>query len=248
MNRWNRTAHKPGTLTLELLLEGEKKPKHLKPLCDGVFFFIFIMKNIKLIAKFKKLYSGQPYAHSLNLPLTFYYTLKKITNLSIFSPNYPSIRLSHFFGHNSKYIAGICILFLSTLKTEFTWRTKQRWAFQAKETSYTRAMKHCIQVGGCSILRIAIVSICLQLRVMMWGQPKMSIKSWPGGFPGGAVVENLPANAGDTGLSPGLGRSHMPRSNWASEPQLLSLRVWSLCSATREARALRWRVAPARRN
>ncbi|KAJ8775615.1 hypothetical protein J1605_001335 [Eschrichtius robustus] len=55
------------------------------------------------------------------------------------------------------------------------------------------------------------------------------------GFPGGAVVENLPANAGDTGSSPGLGRSHMPRSNWAREPQLLSLRVWSLCSATREA-------------
>ena len=33
------------------------------------------------------------------------------------------------------------------------------------------------------------------------------------GFPGGAVVENLPANARDTGSSPGLGRSHMPRSN-----------------------------------
>ena len=32
-------------------------------------------------------------------------------------------------------------------------------------------------------------------------------------FPGGAVVENLPANAGDTGSSPGLGRSHMPWSN-----------------------------------
>ena len=55
------------------------------------------------------------------------------------------------------------------------------------------------------------------------------------GFPGGAVVENLPANAGDMGSSPGLGGSHMPRSNWAREPQLLSLRVWSLCSATREA-------------
>ena len=52
------------------------------------------------------------------------------------------------------------------------------------------------------------------------------------GFPGGAVVENLPANAGDTGSSPGLGRSHMPRSNWAREPQLLSLRIWSLCPAT----------------
>ena len=33
------------------------------------------------------------------------------------------------------------------------------------------------------------------------------------GFPGGAAVENLPANAGDTGSNPGLGRSHMPRSN-----------------------------------
>ena len=33
------------------------------------------------------------------------------------------------------------------------------------------------------------------------------------GFPGGAVVENLPANAGDTGSNPGPGRSHMSRSN-----------------------------------
>ena len=27
------------------------------------------------------------------------------------------------------------------------------------------------------------------------------------GFPGGSVVKNLPANAGDAGLTPGLGRS-----------------------------------------
>ena len=47
------------------------------------------------------------------------------------------------------------------------------------------------------------------------------------------MVENLPAKAGDMGLSPGLGRSHMLQSNWAREPQLLSLRVWSLCSTTR---------------
>ena len=33
------------------------------------------------------------------------------------------------------------------------------------------------------------------------------------GLPGGAVVENLPANAGHTGSSPGLGGSHMPQSN-----------------------------------
>ena len=59
------------------------------------------------------------------------------------------------------------------------------------------------------------------------------------GFPGGAVVESLPANAGDMGSSPGLGGSHMPRSGWARAPQLLSLRVWSLCSATREAAIVR---------
>ena len=63
----------------------------------------------------------------------------------------------------------------------------------------------------------------------------MPINLPPRGFPGGEAVGSLPANAGDTGSSPGLGRSHMPRSNWAREPQLLSLRVWSLCSTTTEA-------------
>ena len=32
-------------------------------------------------------------------------------------------------------------------------------------------------------------------------------------FPGGAVVKNPPANAGDTGLNPGPGRSHMLQGN-----------------------------------
>ena len=53
------------------------------------------------------------------------------------------------------------------------------------------------------------------------------------------MVESLPANAGDAGSSPGLGRSHMPQSSWAHEPQLLSLRVWSLWSATSEVAVVR---------
>ena len=32
-------------------------------------------------------------------------------------------------------------------------------------------------------------------------------------FPGGAVVKNPPANAGDTGTIPGPGRTHMPWSH-----------------------------------
>ena len=35
----------------------------------------------------------------------------------------------------------------------------------------------------------------------------------PGGFPGGTVVKNPPADAGDMGSSSGPGRSHMPWSN-----------------------------------
>ena len=45
-------------------------------------------------------------------------------------------------------------------------------------------------------------------------------------FPGGPVVKNLPANAGDTGLIAGLGRVHVPPSNQAREPQLQSLSTW----------------------
>ena len=41
----------------------------------------------------------------------------------------------------------------------------------------------------------------------------VAIRKARGGFPGGAVVENLPVNAGDTGSSPGLGGSHIPWSN-----------------------------------
>ena len=65
-------------------------------------------------------------------------------------------------------------------------------------------------------------------------------------FPGGAVVKNSPANAGDMDSIPGPGRSHMPWSNKARVPQLLSLcsrahepQLLSLHAATTEARAPR---------
>ena len=61
------------------------------------------------------------------------------------------------------------------------------------------------------------------------------------GFPGGSVVKYPPANAGDKSLMPGLGGSHMQRTNKACMPQLLSCsRAWEpqLLSprATTEAR------------
>ena len=39
------------------------------------------------------------------------------------------------------------------------------------------------------------------------------IKCIFGGFPGGLVLENLPANAGDMGSTLGPGRSHVPRNS-----------------------------------
>ena len=45
----------------------------------------------------------------------------------------------------------------------------------------------------------------------------------PGSFPGSSVVKNPPANAGDMGLIPDPGRSHMSLNNSAHVPQLLGL-------------------------
>ena len=85
----------------------------------------------------------------------------------------------------------------------------------------------------------------------------LNSKYWD--FPGGSVVKNPPANAGDTGSSPGSGRSHMPLSNKACAPQLPSPRVTTTEAHVPRAlalqqKALQWeacepqrRVAPARR-
>ena len=40
-----------------------------------------------------------------------------------------------------------------------------------------------------------------------------------GGSPGGSVVKHLPVNAGDVGLIPGPGRSHVPRGTEALVPR-----------------------------
>ena len=68
-----------------------------------------------------------------------------------------------------------------------------------------------------------------------------SLRMHYGDFPGGTVVKNLPANAGDTGLTHNLGRFHMPQGNWARAPQLLK-------PAHPRARALQRESSPAHCN
>ena len=45
---------------------------------------------------------------------------------------------------------------------------------------------------------------------------------------GGPVLGNPPANAGDTGLIPGPGGSHIPRGNSAHEPSVHHNQEWPL--------------------
>ena len=79
---------------------------------------------------------------------------------------------------------------------------------------YLKKMKTLIWKDICTTVFIAALFTIAKI----WKQPKCPL-TWMDkedifmGFPGGAVVENLPANAGDRGSCPGLGRSHMPRSN-----------------------------------
>ena len=51
------------------------------------------------------------------------------------------------------------------------------------------------------------------LKVLTDHKFKTEKKKWFWDFPGGAVVKNPPANARNTDLSPGPGRSHMLWSN-----------------------------------
>ena len=49
---------------------------------------------------------------------------------------------------------------------------------------------------------------------MIFSKPSIHLKKGENReFSGGAVVKNLPANAGDTSSIPGLRRSHMSRGN-----------------------------------
>ena len=129
------------------------------------------------------------------------------------------------------------------------WRTVWRFLKKLKiELQYDPAIpllgiypeKTIIQKESCTKMFIAALFTIART----WKQPKCPstdewIKKMWQGFPGDSVVESLPASAGDTGSSPGLGRSPMSWSSWAHEPQLLSLCVWSLCSTTREVATVR---------
>ena len=72
-----------------------------------------------------------------------------------------------------------------------------------------------LQSNGKKTFHLLLEKVTLDTSVLFLFSFCISFKKslHAGDFPSGAVGKNPPANAGDTGSSPGLGRSHMPRSN-----------------------------------
>ena len=76
------------------------------------------------------------------------------------------------------------------------------------------------------------------LTFTVWPQPR-ALKKWKewrlqnilwGNFPSGSVVENPPANAGDTSSILGSGRFHMLQSNYACALQQERPLQWEACA------------------
>ena len=66
-----------------------------------------------------------------------------------------------------------------------------------------------------------MIGIALNLHIILGSIDVLTLFILPD-FPFGTVDKNPPADAGDRGLIPGPGRFHMPQSNQAGVPQLLS--------------------------
>ena len=133
------------------------------------------------------------------------------------------------------------------------WREERRWHSCRRGLFLIKYLSFCLLCPEIKMIFRGVV----KTRNWPWGQRGKMFPWWRqregkkclGDSPGGTVVKNPPANAGDTGSSPGPGRSHMAWSDWAHKPQLLSLRsrahepqLLSPHAATTEAHAPRARA------
>ena len=76
-------------------------------------------------------------------------------------------------------------------------------------------MRRCVDIICIFVLCFMNLNIYSEINIseINIAEIKHNMKCYLGGFPGGSVVKNPPANAEDMSLIPGSGRSHMPQSN-----------------------------------
>ena len=118
---------------------------------------------------------------------------------------------------------------------------RMRWP---KYWSFSFSISPSNEHPGLVSFRVVSPGCSSTLKIPKWGGYRIILESrWKEkrilfhlsyqGFPGGSVVKNLPANAGEVGPITDVGRSHMPRSNSAPV-----LRLLSLCSRAGEPQLL----------
>ena len=125
------------------------------------------------------------------------------------------VRVIHTSSHNNPQMS-----LASTIKVCFLrMQSLMSWAGSSSPSHYLELQAACIL----QLHHLRAAALLWQTLINKGGQ----------GFPGGSVVKNLPADAGDRGSIPGLGRPNVPQSSYSHAPQLLSL-----CSQAQELQLL----------
>ena len=83
-------------------------------------------------------------------------------------------------------------------------------AVKSLESSVERGEEAYLQEVETEFICRATISVTLENNKERSSSDEIS---WARGFPGGAVVKNLPSNAGDMVSNAGPGRSHIPQSS-----------------------------------
>ena len=111
---------------------------------------------------------------------------------------------------------GLSGLMIKALSTVIAWWIINHAAFIIISCIITTIVSYHHRLLAIVILSYTYLGLFLYIYISLY------IRNNYQDFPGGPVVKNLPASAGNTGLTPGPGGSHVPQSSWACVLQLLS--------------------------
>ena len=143
------------------------------------------------------------------------------------------------------------------------WEVTGSWGCSPRESDLVPYKRHPIDLPSCISTQqedrylwtrkqaLNKPWICQLNELVLFSLPEWwDINFHFGGFPGGPMVKNPSANAGDTGSVPGLWGFHMLLCPCATTTEALT--TWAPCSTTREATTMRspcsWKLEKAHRS
>ncbi|KAI4551670.1 hypothetical protein MJT46_017922 [Ovis ammon polii x Ovis aries] len=137
----------------------------------------------------------------------------------LYKGNYLNRSLSA--GSDSEQLANISVEELDARISSFHFFDPQPYTGSTAGEPEARAHDKDKAMGSWGKMQLVMITYILSMQVMydnmgFWKGVKEKVIS--GGFPGGSVVKNPPANAGDTGLIPDPGGSHILSCHGAAKP------------------------------